>query len=130
MLVAFLAQVFRSDGVASFLFFPALAVFAGPWRFVRIGPPQTELVDYVVSALDNVKNIRVAPVPQRRPPDIETLIDRAVRCNGLAMDRDTIADGNCGLDALLRNLERLALNNDRSKQALVTLQRKGRVIQR
>ena len=123
-------QTFCDMALLRFFVFPALAVLAGPLRFTRIGPPQTELVDYAISAFDSLQNHQVAPALQNRPPDIEALIDKAVRYNGLAMDRNTIADGNCGPDAILRNLERLALSNERSRQALSTLQRKGRAIQR
>ena len=100
-----------------------------PWRYEQAGPPRTELVDYVISAFDCLHKPRVAPGLQGRPPEIEHLINKVVRANGLAMDRNTLADGNCGPDAILRNLERLSLNTEKCQQVLSTLQRKGRAIQ-
>lgn len=51
-------------------------------------------------------------------------INSAAAKNGLQVDTDTAADGDCGPDALLRNLERHAADGDYGTRACTQL--KGR----
>ena len=47
----------------------------------------------------------------------------AVAINGLELDHATITNGDCGLDAILRNLERLDLSDDTARLVLAQLPR-------
>ena len=72
------------------LVLPIFAVFAGPWRFVRLGPPQTELVDQV-SASMALHGRGPRPKPQIVQPNglsaLEASIANAVAINGVAWER-------------------------------------------
>lgn len=93
-------------------------------------PPQRQLADYVVESVAAVSG--GAPPPPgdfARPPHwdaVESAIAAAALRNGLAVDTATASNGDCGVDALLRNIERLHLGNQASKQVLSVLQRRGR----
>lgn len=78
-------------------------------------PPQTHLPDYHV-------NTGQRPVTRRN----DAAIYAAAAENGLLVDEATLADGNCGLDAILRNLERLALQHKQVQQLTKILRRDGR----
>lgn len=50
----------------------------------------------------------------------------SVADHGLELDEATAADGNCGLDAMLRNIERLGLDTPSAAKVLDVLRRRGR----
>ena len=51
---------------------------------------------------------------------------QTVADNGLQLDHDTATNGDCGPDAILRNIERLQVNNIRANQLLRHLGTHGR----
>ena len=53
-------------------------------------------------------------------------IQQAAKVNRLELDADTHSDGDCGPDAVLRNLERLQPTGTASTQVLTSLARQGR----
>ena len=57
---------------------------------------------------------------------IEGNIEKVVQRNNLRLNRDTLSNGDCGLDAIVRNLQRLRPANEVSQGVLETLDKKGR----
>ena len=52
-------------------------------------------------------------------------LHQVVGANGLELDEATVGDGNCGLDAILRNLERLQLSHDFARDLVRSIRRLG-----
>jgi len=110
-------------------------VWAGTWRCVRIGPPQTELIDAMIPVASALAAGTLRPKPAKgntcpfTPDDYQRLqnaIAEVALINGLELDRNTRTDGNCGPDTILRNLEHMASLNKRGQEALQILKTKGR----
>ena len=62
--------------------------------------------------------------------DISTIrvrINRDVANNGLALDEETLRDGNCGIDAVVRGLGRLEQKSQMVQAVLALLERSGRL---
>ena len=82
--------------------------------------PFVDLPDFVLQHCDRSGASIGKPVSQ------DSLSD-AVGLQGLELDQDTVADGNCGLDAILKNLERLQeVAHPEAAKFLELLRRKGR----
>ena len=112
-----------------FVFLSALGSLAARWQYTRIGPPQVQLVDATLQAYER------AAVPTQRPAigtqpqnwqDMVGAVSAAAAANGLQVESRTRADGNCGPDSVLRNLECLNVNNTAVQQVLHTLAQEGR----
>ena len=67
-------------------------------------------------------------VPQKPPgmESVEQLMSQAVSDNGLRLDHDTVTDGNCGPDAILRNLLRLQLTHAQARRIVQLFESRGR----
>ncbi len=53
-------------------------------------------------------------------------LSSAVSEYGVELDEETATDGNCGLDAMLRNLERLKISTEAANKIMNLLAKKGR----
>ena len=91
------------------------------WRHVRIGQPFVDLPDFVLQHTQGLGD-DLGSVPD----SVEGALMESVGQRGLELDTDTLTDGNCGLDAVLRNLERLGNPNPDAARVLELLARKGR----
>jgi hypothetical protein len=98
-----------------------LLVDAGSWRHVRVGQPFVDLPDFVLHHYRGLGSHN-GPVPK----PVEVALSNAVGLQGLELDTDTVTNGDCGLDAVLRNLERLQLAKPEAVQILRVLEKKGR----
>jgi hypothetical protein len=90
---------------------------AQQWRSTVRGHPFVDLPDYSLNA------------KSRRAGESRQSVDdlaMSVADHGLELDEATAADGNCGLDAMLRNIERLGLDAPPAVKVLDVLRRKGR----
>ena len=95
------------------------------WQYTRIGPPQMQLLDFAATQWDT-KVTKAAGSATERPPNnfakpkgwssLEDAIAGAASANGLTVDRDTLANGDCGPDAILRNLQRMQLQNQAAQE--------------
>ena len=113
------------------LFSIACISWGGSWQHVRIGPPLLDLTDFAVTMHGQLLQGRYrAPSPDDDKPEgmqhVEQAMAAAVAENGLALDVETATNGDCGVDAILRNLARLRLANPRALQLLNILQTRGR----
>ena len=103
------------------------------WRYVPQGPPQTELVNFLVEAFahaavssDASSSDNLLAPGGRGREQVLCAIEAVASRNGLCVDHDTVSDGDCGLDALLRNLLRLQLGNPAAVQLAQCFHAKGR----
>ena len=98
--------------------------------FTRLGPPSTDLPSYVAIAYSCLTSLPPAPAPEEELPNgwnqVESALEAVAHTNGLMLDRETATDGDCGLDALLRNIQRLSRLNKHAQDVLSVLQCKGR----
>ena len=100
------------------------------WGATRLGSP----VD-VHLHLPNFTALNVAALRQHQPhkpsrplaDELYEALAAATAANGLSLDEDTLTDGNCGLDALLRNVERMNLDIPFATQLLGVLHNGGRL---
>ena len=87
----------------------------------------TQLPDYTGDAPR--ANVQLpAPRVAKDLAQITAAIDARAKINGLTIDHRTLRDGNCGPDAILRNLERLQPANDKSSNILGLLAKSDRHI--
>ena len=111
----------------------ANCVAGAPWGYTRLGPPMLDLSNFTMSVIEVLEG----GLPQPKPPpcdaeppaglgDVERALANAVADNGLQLNTNTLANGDCGPDAILLNLERLALQNPQAQRILNTLQARGR----
>ena len=117
----------------AFVVFASLVclVRGGSWSHVRIGKPFVDLQDLsVVVHADFLRGVFSLPGEGYAAPShmvhVEHAMCAAVAENGLDLDTNTVANGDCGLDAVLRNLERLQLNNPQAVRLLNALREGGR----
>ena len=108
-----------------------VALDAGGWRVVRIGPPMLDLQDHALSAHASVTmpHFSLPTSSYQKPPgmeSVEQLMSQAVSDNGLRLDHDTVTDGNCGPDAILRNLLRLQLTHAQARRIVQLFESRGR----
>lgn len=106
-------------------------ISGGSWRGVRLGPPLLDLRDHGITA-----HAAIGSASFRRPlasytrPDsmgqIEQLMAQAVADNGLRLDQETATNGDCGPDAILKNILRLKLTCPRAQQLRKHYQKHGR----
>lgn len=87
------------------------------WSAVVLSQVLTNLSDFVLQSTR-----RKAESSRMDQDDLA----RAVAENGLELDEHTATDGNCGLDALLRNLERLNIQTAAAIKVMQVLVRQGR----
>ena len=100
-------------------------------KFARIGPPLSEFPSHSASTFSHrAVNIPSSPpVEKVRQFDSQgvnrSLVEQA-HANGLRVDADTLANGDCGLDAMLRNFELMEAPNAAIQEVLAFLP-KGRL---
>jgi hypothetical protein len=127
------AQVVSSDMIALCCLLSILCpAIAGSWRHVRIGQPFVDLQDMTaIVHCDLLRGRVVRPAIGYETPShfglVRQAMSDAVAENGLDLDTDTLTNGDCGLDAILRNLERLQLSNARAAQVLRVFRSGGRI---
>ncbi len=91
------------------------------WQCLSRAPVQTALPDFLVVA----RAALVARAPQQEPPPAAR-IHEAAALNELTVDEQTATNGDCGPDALLRNLERLHIEHTNHTSILRTCTTRGR----
>ena len=103
------------------------------WRYARIGQPEANLLDFFSGRLNELLAFAAAaanrPSQTSRPNHItqaEQDLSLQVEVQGLCLNQSTVTDGNCGLDAILRNLERLNVQSPMARRVLSVLQARGR----
>jgi hypothetical protein len=106
-------------------------VFAGSWRGVRIGKPYVDLPDMALLAHGDVRSGRHIRLGRTaaKPLGFDIMkksLAASVAVNGLELDEETLTNGDCGLDAVLRNLERIGMTNADSVRILRLIDSKGR----
>ena len=113
----------------------ARGVLGGPWSNLFQAAPLLDLRDHALTVYS-----LLAAGEYDKPADNDTnpdsiinirgrAMDEIVSRNGLALDDNTLTNGDCGPDALLRNLERLDLQcelNASAKKVLAVLQKHNR----
>ncbi|MDA8582852.1 hypothetical protein N9L68_01440, partial [bacterium] len=120
---------------------PAVALAAcapgalgGPWSNLFQTAPLLDLRDHALAAYSLLAAGEYAK-PAANDTNLDSInirgraMDEVVSRNGLALDHDTLANGDCGPDALLRNIERLDLQcelNASAKKVLTVLQKRYR----
>ena len=96
----------------------------GQWKYVRLGPPEGTLNDYV---LRNYSRLLVQPSLPKPTSDfvqpsgwnqIESRIQESVQGNILRVITETLSNGDRGLDAILRNIVRLQPQNAICQQVI------------
>ena len=111
------------------LFFLHWACYdAGSWHHVRLGPPMVDLRDHALRAHNTLGTPRPA-ASDGKPSGIdaiEQLMSQAVSQNGLRLDHETSSNGDCGPDAVLRNLLRLELGNQQAQRIVRHFRSHGR----
>ena len=96
----------------------------GPWRYSCSGPPQTQLADYMARACRRCQSVSLGADNRA---ELEVAIRARALRNNLDIDDSTFSDGNCGPDAILRNLERLQVGTPAIQRILEQLRRRGRL---
>lgn len=92
------------------------ALVAMLWRGLVSSRPLVHLADFTLCSRS-----QGAAAPALSSDELAD----AVAEHGLKLDEETVTDGNCGLDSILRNLERLRHDNDAAKMVLQNLQKKA-----
>jgi len=101
---------------------------ASSWHHVRLGPPLLDLRDHTLSAFNNI-GLPMPSASDSRPAEmaiVEQMMAQAVSQNGLRLDLETASNGDCGPDAVLRNILRLQLQGQRARQIARHFQQHGR----
>lgn len=117
----------------------ALAVCArgalgGHWSNLFPAAPLLDLRDHALTVYSSLEaGEYFKPADNDTNPDSINIrgraMDEVVSRNGLALNDDTLANGDCGPDALLGNIERLDLRcelNASAKKVLTVLQKEDR----
>jgi hypothetical protein len=94
------------------------------WRFLAHGPVQRQLVPHVLGVA--AKGKAYTTLTPEEWVVLESRIAANISANSLLLDTETYRDGDCGLDATLRNLERLRPTNTPSQNIIRVLATKGR----
>lgn len=103
----------------------ATSVFS-KWGHVRIGQPLVELRDYSLASYDAARrsSLKLPNATAEKPQGLRAIQDsmaQAVATNGLRLIEETRDNGDCGPDAILRNLERLRLSQCPEAERLLRL---------
>jgi hypothetical protein len=89
------------------------------WRFLAHGPVQRQLVPHVLGVA--AKGKAYTTLTPEEWVVLESRIAANISANSLLLDTETDRDGDCGLDATLRNLERLRPTNTPSQNIIRVL---------
>ena len=82
---------------------------------VGCAPLQSQLVNYAMVRWAEASSEKLEARPLRswtKPQGweaLEQLLDKTVKANGMELDTNTATNGDCGVDAILRNVERLGI---------------------
>ena len=99
---------------------------------VGCAPLQSQLVNYAVVRWAEASSEKLEARPLRswtKPKGweaLEQLLDKTVKANGMELDTNTATNGDCGVDAILRNVERLGIACSAAANLLGKVQRQGR----
>ena len=89
---------------------------------------QTQLVDFVAGSLHRCRSAK--PNKAFEKPQswsaLEDAIEKVALLNGFSLDRSTLSNGECGVDAILRNLEWLNLPDAGAREVVAALRLHGR----
>ena len=89
--------------------------------FFRSSASSRSLPSYFVQAKGNKQYVKCEITT------IRANINKDVANNGLALDEETLRDGNCGIDGVLRGLGRLEQKSQMIEAILQLLERNGRL---
>ena len=95
-------------------------------------PLQQQLVNYSMVRWAEASSEKLEARPSRnwtKPQGweaLEQVLDKTAMANGMELDDETATNGDCGVDAILRNLERLGIACSAAADVLGKVQRHGR----
>lgn len=94
------------------------------WCHVTSGRPLVDQTDFILEAYSRCRKSSASRSSCDVSADTQKLLEATLSQNGLNLNKLTDARGDCGLDAILRNLERLDLPG--AQDILTVLSRRGR----